>query len=81
MKSNSKVALGEMAIPWPDGERATVRLPGLRLWVIIGIPPGFHGIHANRRQNEVRAVVPCEGSRMAKSVSVRYWSHSIVSVR
>lgn len=31
MKCNSKVALGEMAMPWPDGERATVRLPGLRL--------------------------------------------------
>lgn len=41
MKSHSKVAL-VIAISWPEGERATVRLHET---LIIGIPPGFHGIH------------------------------------
>lgn len=57
MKSNSKVALVKWLYHGLMGERATVRLPGLRLWVIIGIPPGFSRDPRQSASKEVRAVV------------------------
>ena len=56
------------SMPWPDRERATGRLHGLRPWMITCIPPGFPGIHANRRQR------CCAHARGLAWVSARYWS-------